>query len=150
MEENTLENYFLIVEDAIKMLEVEPETTRGNEAGQWNLLTGELEVWVDVMPAPETNVHYFQVMTPFCQIPPENADSFMLEILKRNYQMIDSSFTIFNGGIYLRCIKDMIYLDAEQCFVAINRIGYYAIEYKKALKELYQLIPIVLEEDSKH
>lgn len=136
-----------MVESAIIKLELDPATVRGEEKGQWNLFTGDIEVWIDLMPAPEGEGMYFQVMSPFCEIPSNLKEQFLSNILKLNYTMIESCFVLFEGGVYLRVIREIEFLNQDQCFYAINRIGYYATKFKQELFPKYLLKSIQHKED---
>ncbi len=133
------------VEEALKMAGIDPIQCRSEAEGQWNLKKDDLEVWIDLLPIEQNDRTYLQVMSPIALVPSNNPLAFMGELLEINYQIIDASFCVFEGGAYLKIMREIENLDAEDVLLAINRIGYYASIMEKELTEKYKVEKIQLQ-----
>lgn len=142
-----LNKYYSKVDEAITLVGIDPELCRGKEDGQWNLMSEDLEVWIDVMYVEESESTYFQVMAPVCQLPSSMLAEFCQEVLEINYQLVDAAFVVFNDGAYLKVMRDAKNLSTDDMFTALNRIGFYGSYYSKELMTKYKAEKIEHEED---
>ena len=133
------------VEEALKMAGIDPVLSRSEAEGQWNLKKDDLEVWIDLLPIEQNDRTYLQIMSPIALVPTDNPFPFMAELLEINYQIIDASFCVFEGGAYLKIMREIENLDAEDVLLAINRVGYYASVMEKELTEKYKVDKIQLQ-----
>ena len=140
-----LKEYYARVEEALKMAGIDPVLCRSEAEGQWNLQKDDLEVWIDVLFIEQNNRSYLQVMSPIVHLPSDNKEEFMSELLGINYQIIDANFCVFEGGAYLKIMREIERLEAEDILLAINRIGYYASVTEKDLVEKFKVERIALE-----
>jgi hypothetical protein len=145
--ENILEKYATIVEDGLTRIGLNPVECRKEELGQWNIQTGNLEVWVDIIQVDESETVYFQVMAPFAQLPEKNQPQLLEHLLQLNYQMVEASFVMYQEGLYLRIMRDAIRLSAEDVIAALNRVGFYGSSFLEELFPQYKLQKVELEED---
>ena len=135
----SLEKYYNIVEEGIKMTGIDPVLSRDKEAGQWIIASQATEIWIDVIDVPESGRVYFQVMCPFSENPAENREAFFQELLEASYQIIDAHFVCFNEGIYLKIMRDIDRMASDDVLLALNRVGFYGTEFAKNLFGKYNL-----------
>lgn len=128
-----LQPYYNIVENALKRMEINPEESRGEDAGQWNLRNGNATVWVDVWYLAEEKMPYFQVIAPIMTTPDKKLEEFYAEILKINYTLFEVAFSLLEDGVYLKNVKEAFDLTEEQVIFSINRCGFYADYYNDKL-----------------
>ncbi len=133
------------VEEALKMAGIDPILCRSEAEGQWNLKKDDLEVWIDLLPIEQNDRTYLQIMSPIALVPADNTLAFLSELLEINYQIIDASFCVFEGGAYLKIMREIDTLRADDVLLAINRVGYYASVVEKDLTEKYKVERILLD-----
>jgi hypothetical protein len=133
------------VEEALKMAGIDPILCRSEAEGQWNLKKDDLEVWIDLLPIEQNDRTYLQIMSPIALVPADNTLAFLSELLEINYQIIDASFWVFEGGAYLKIMREIDTLRADDVLLAINRVGYYASVVEKDLTEKYKVERILLD-----
>lgn len=76
-----IDTYYKMVDDAIADLGLNPEETRGQQEGQWNLKKGRFDIMVDVWEQEQQYI--FQVVAPLCGMPDENREAFMQHLLEK-------------------------------------------------------------------
>lgn len=133
----TIEHYFQMVETIISKLGVDPAICRGEEPGEWNLKKGSSNVWVNVWKVQDQDYGYIQVMGPITQIPVENRDIFMTEVLEINHTLYGVAFSKYKEWLYIRAIRELDGLDEHEANSIITRIGSYADEYDNYFKNKY-------------
>lgn len=136
-----LSNYYRIVEDAIEALGVNPTETRTQKAGQWDLRKGSASVWINVFLSRERDDYgYLQIMSPVMKVQPgDKREALFEELLQLNHQLYSVAFSIHDGWLYLRTIRELEGLSMEEALAMLTRIGVYADEYDDHLKKKYGL-----------
>lgn len=138
-----LSPYFLMVEDIIRGLGVDPALCRGQNPGQYSLMLGSARVWIDVWFIESQNRAYFQAMSPVMRLPiVERQAAFFQELLEVNDKLYGVAFTVYNGWAWLKHIRETDGLDRSEAEAMINRIGVYADQYDDYLKGKYGEAPI--------
>lgn len=56
------------VEGAIKKMNIDPNLCKGDKVGQYNMVHGSVNVWIDVWHIERENRAYFQVMSPIMNL----------------------------------------------------------------------------------
>jgi len=106
-----LDQYYQIVETAVKSLGVDPEKCRDDkEQGAWALMKGEQEVWLDCWYIEEEERVYFQALSPVLEVPNDMPAPFYRESISIKIQMLHLtqinrllvSFVIQIGYSYFR------------------------------------------------
>jgi len=131
-----LKPYFEMVDAVIKDLGVNPDETRGEKEGQWDLYKGSAHVMIDVFEL-ENGWGYFQCIAPICKIPEANKIEFYEEVLERNHKLFGVGMTKFKDGIYIKTIRELEGLDKTEMTNMINRIGNYADDLDDYFKGKY-------------
>jgi len=142
-----LEKLISIVESGIQFSGVDPILARSEAEGQWNLMNGDLEVWIDLWNAEDQGKIYFQVMCPLVYIPKENEQEFLRELLDINYQTIEAYLVTFKEGVYVKVIREADFLSAEEVSISITRVGYYGDMFLKAFTEKYKAQKLILQQN---
>ncbi len=132
-----LSYYYNIVEKIIGELGVDVASTRGDDAGQWNLQKGNVPVWVDVFYDENNKSSYIQVMSPITEIPAIGKDAFYEDILNIAHDLFGLGFTKFENHIYLKSIREIEGLDESEFRATMNRIGTYSEEYEEYFKKYF-------------
>jgi len=134
-----LPNYYQIVESAIEALGVNPAETRTPKAGQWDLRKGSASVWINVFLSRERNDYgYLQIMSPLMKVPTgERQAALFKELLQLNHQLYGVAFSLHEGWLYLRAIRELEGLSTDEALAMLKRIGVYADQYDDELKEKY-------------
>lgn len=134
-----LSNYYRIVESAIEALGVNPAETRTQKAGQWDLRKGSASVWINIFLSRERDDYgYLQIMSPLMKVPQgDKRSDFFEELLHLNHQLYSAAFSMHDGWLYLRTIRELEGLSMEEALAMLTRIGVYADEYDDYLKKKY-------------
>lgn len=133
-----LSPYYFIVDNALRDLGLEPNQCRGDLPGQWNLAYGEITVGIDLWEVEEQDEKIvFQVQTPVMTLPKSKTGEFCKELCEINYVLYAVSFSIVDGTVYLKTMRDAGDIKHQDVLTAIEYCGYYAEHYQKALLEKY-------------
>jgi hypothetical protein len=133
-----ISEYYKMVEDAINVLGVDPETCKDeNEQGAWALMRGDQEVWMDCWYVEEEEIVYFQVLAPIFEIPEDMPAEFYRELLEVNYTLIGASFGVFKSMLALKLIREVNNFSKEDALLMISRVGGYAEQYGPVFSEKY-------------
>ena len=132
-----IENYYQLVDSIITKLGVDPSICRGEQPGQWNLKKGSASVWVDVWKLQDQEYGYIQIMAPITEIPVNNRDIFMTEVLEINHNLYGVGFTKYKEWLYIKAIRELEGLDEDEALAMFNRVGNYADEYDDYFKNKY-------------
>jgi hypothetical protein len=133
-----LKQYYELVEEGIRMANVKPEQCRSKTAGQWNLQRLKTDIWVDLWYMEEEGKTYFQVMTPLVEVPTENTQEFLQELLDLNYQLVSGAFVTYKNGVYVKITLDAETITPDLIFILLNRIGHYGKLFEEGLLERYK------------
>ncbi len=131
-----LKNYYDLVETVLQELGVNPEETRGNKPGQWDIYKGSAHVMIDVFEM-KNGWAYFQCLAPISKIPSDRKIEFYEEILEKNHQLFGVAMTKFKDSIYIKTIREVEAIDKTEILAQIKRIGNYADELDTFYKEKY-------------
>jgi hypothetical protein len=137
-----MQNYFQVVEDSIRMLGVDPAACRGQKEGQWSLVKGSANVWIDCWYIEREKRAYYQVMSPIMQVPPARQAELFKELLEINDKLFAVAFTVYDNWVWLKVIREADGMDANEAFGLMTRIGNYADDYDDILKEKYGVAPV--------
>ncbi len=134
------EKYYKIVEDAIRNLGVAPESCRVADQegkiipGQWNLKKGSAQIYADVYHAPEGTA-YFCVASPVVETLFSSNAKLYEKLLMHNHRMFAAAFSIYDGKVWLRIVRECEGMDAEECRKAFDRVGGYADQFDDEIKK---------------
>jgi hypothetical protein len=133
-----LRKYFDMVEDIIHVHGLDPIRCRGRYPGQYNLKRGSVSVWIDISYLEWENRSYFQVVSPIMRLPLEDRrKEYYQEVLEINDGLYGVAFTIRNGILWLKHIRETDSLDRCEIEATLQRIGYYGDKYDRYLKNKY-------------
>lgn len=133
-----MQNFFQVVEDSIRMLGIDPIACRGQKEGQWSLTKGSANVWIDCWYIEREKRSYYQVMSPVMKIPAARQAELFQELLEINDKLFAVAFTIYDGWVWLKVIREADGMDANEAFALMTRIGNYADDYDDMLKNKYE------------
>ena len=116
--------YYQLIEEAITALGLNPEDTRGQQEGQWNLKKGRFDIMVDVWE--QEKQFLFQIVSPLCSLPEENKEGFLLHLLQRNYGMSSLAYAIMDDSVFLKFTTEAENLTKEVLLMLFNKTAFYA------------------------
>lgn len=119
-----LDTYYKLVDSAIAELGINPEETRGEQAGQWNLKKGRFDIMIDVWE--QENHQLFQVVCPLCGLPDENLEAFLMHLLKKNYGMSGITYSIMEESVFLKYTTEAATLTKQNIIALLNKTAFYA------------------------
>lgn len=132
-----LKSYINIIDEAISDLGIDPEKTRGNDKGQWNLQRDELMIWVDVWTPEKADKPFFQVLTPIMTLPDEDRKDFYKELLEINNSIFTVSFALHQNYVYLKSIREAEGLTKAEVASSLHYCSYYADYYATRLLDRF-------------
>ncbi len=116
--------YYNLINEAITALGLNPEETKGENAGQWNLKKGKFDIMVDVWE--QENQFLFQIVCPLCSMPDENKDGFLQHLLQRNYGMSSVTYAMMENDVFLKYTTEAGELTKENVIMLLNKTAFYA------------------------
>jgi len=119
-----LQNYYNLVDEAISELGLNPNETKGEMSGQWNLKKGKFDIMVDVWE--QEKQFLFQVVSPLCALPDENKEGFMLYLLQKNYGLSGIAYAIMEDNVYLKYTTEVASLTKENIISLLTKTAFYA------------------------
>ena len=119
-----LTTYYKLVDTAIGELGLNPDETRGEQPGQWNLKKGKFDIMVDVWE--QENQFLFQIVSPLCGLPDENREGFLLHLLQKNYGMSSLAYAIMEDAVFLKHTTEMASLTKENIVMLLTKTAFYA------------------------
>lgn len=148
----TLLNYYAIIEDALRVVGIQPEEARCANEGEWQLQKGESEIYIDVwVPESVNQWQYYvaenpepilQIMIPIGALQAiTNRELLMADLLQLNAQLYYGAF-IFNpeqNMVALQFKRLATGINQREVLEPINALGYYAENLSIMLKERFQL-----------
>jgi hypothetical protein len=137
MSQENLQDYYGIIEGCIEKLGFDAEACRTEQLGQWNLTRGSANVWIDCWHIELQGRAYYQVMSPLIEIPQENHRQMFEELLGLNDKLFGVSFTLYNGLVWLKSIREARGMDVEEAMNILARISTYADMYDDYLSNKY-------------
>ncbi|MEK0421578.1 MAG: hypothetical protein EBV15_02565 [Bacteroidetes bacterium] len=152
-----LNNLNQAVEKAIHDMGINPEDTRGDEAGQWMLLREEMPIYLDAWEDTESNPwNYFvfekdktvfQISVPFCYAPTLKRDEFFQEMLVVNLNLMYGKFTYNekdNVAALVYRIPGMSFQTTDLQTI-VDSLCYYAEMAYHVLKDEFNLKRVLTE-----
>lgn len=141
---SSIDHFYGIVEECIRDLGLEPETTRQKDEtgavrnGSWTLYKGSAQVWIDVWHIEKEGRPYFQVMCPVMTFPEAGQQPALFqELLEINDKLFGVAFTIYQKRVWLKTIRECEGLDKSEAMAQITRVGNYSDQYDDYLKDKY-------------
>jgi hypothetical protein len=148
----TLLNYYAIVEDALRVVGIQPEEARCAKEGEWQLQKGESEIYIDLwVPESVNQWQYYvaenpepllQIMIPIGSLQAiTNRELLMADLLQLNAQLYYGAF-IFNpeqNMVALQFKRLATGINQREVLEPINALGYYAENLSIMLKDRFQL-----------
>jgi len=119
-----LNTYYNLVDSAIAELGLNPDETRGDQPGQWNLKKGRFDIMVDVWE--QENQFLFQVVSPLCGLPDDNIEGFLMHLLQKNYGMSGIAYSIMEQSVFLKYTTEANALTKENIISLLNKTAFYA------------------------
>jgi len=116
--------YYQLIDEAIMALGLNPEDTRGQNEGQWNLKKGRFDIMVDVWE--QEKQFLFQIVCPLCSLPEENKEGFLLHLLQRNYGMSSLAYAIMDDSVFLKFTTEAGTLTKDVLMMLFNKTAFYA------------------------
>lgn len=132
-----LSHYYTIIEECIQRLGVDPAVCRGEQPGQWNLTQGSANVWIDLWHIELQGRAYYQVMSPVMQLPARGLEEFLQELLSLNDKLFGVAFSLYQGMIWLKTIREARGMDVDEAMNILTRIATYADMYDDYLIDKY-------------
>lgn len=138
-EQKELDGYYNMVEEVITELGTRAEQCRSLDVngkvipGQWNLVKGSAKILADVYTTAE-GLSYFCVAAPVMMITSSDPTKLYEKLLKLNHQMYSASFSINQGWVWLRILRECEGMDRKECRNTFDRVGWYADQYDDMLK----------------
>ncbi len=137
-----MQQYINIIEEAIKLIGIDPATCRGEKPTQWNLTKGSASVWLDLWHIEKEARAYFQAISPVLSLDTvSNVAALTKELLELNHQLYGTAFTIYNNTVFVKVIREADGMDATEANAMILRVGSYADQYDDYLKNKYCVPP---------
>ncbi|MDX5321584.1 MAG: YbjN domain-containing protein [Bacteroidota bacterium] len=145
----TIEQVSAVVEEALLSLGITPEQARNEEEGQWTVYREVLEIYMDAwtLGTEQQALFYFQaddqpvfqVICPFCQVPADQYEEFLEELLDVNIALYKVSLAVRQeGGVV--CVKYRSLaqnLTKEEVLEALDAVAYYAELFSNVFREKY-------------
>ena len=119
-----ISTYYHLIDESIMALGLNPEDTRGQQEGQWNLKKGRFDIMVDVWE--QEKQFLFQIVCPLCSLPEENKEGFLLHLLQRNYGMSSLAYAIMDDSVFLKFTTEADALTKEVLMMLFNKTAFYA------------------------
>jgi hypothetical protein len=137
---SNLKNHYIIVQNAIKNLGVDPASCQvTDEPGSWCLVKGSAEVIIQIYVNHESNIAYFRVQSAFMAIP---ADvqlrvEFYEELLSISMEYVGITFGKRESMVYIKSEREAQGLDTSEVLMMIKRVGYVCDQYDDLFKRKY-------------
>ncbi len=134
-----LEPYYTIIEQVITEIGISPVECRVKDKdgkvlpGQWDLKKGSASVYVDVYTTHDGG-SYVCVASPVMKIATPKLQALYEKLLLLNHQMYAVSFSINQGWVWLRGLRECEGMDPKECRAMFDRVGWYGDHYDDELK----------------
>lgn len=119
-----INTFYKLVDEAISDLGINPEETRGEQPGQWNLKKGRFDIMIDVWEQEQQ--YLFQVVSPLCALPDDGKEPFLLHLLQRNYGMSSMAYAIMEDSVFLKHTTEAASLTKETIVMLLTKAAFYA------------------------
>lgn len=149
--QETFANYHKIIEEALAALDIPVDQARNAEEGQWTIYSEQAEIYLDLWPSgeehqwnyyfEENNVPIFQVIAPICEMPQENREAFMAELLEMNRNLFHATFlaNVEQNMVCLGFRRVATDMQVQDVLQILESIGYYAGNFGPMLANKYQV-----------
>ncbi len=147
-----IDKYYLLIEESLKHLGLNPDEARCAEAGQWLVFRSDTEIYIDVwkeqnlnewMYYPDAaNTFNFQIAAPISKLPSADRRPYFYEDLLQMNQMTQYASFVINKeeemvlAVFRRVTEN---LDKTDIIESIEAVGYYAELAWKMLNQSYDL-----------
>lgn len=145
-------SYYAVVEDALKQLDIKPESARCEGEGEWMIVKDGREIYLDVwVPEQKSQWQYylaenpepvFQIICPIARLSKDTDKQRLFEdLMQLNFHLYYASFML-NGPeniIALQYRRLATGLNQRELLEPLNAIGYYAVNLGTVLIEKFQL-----------
>lgn len=101
----TLDNIEQIVNLALEKLGVNPLDSKKENNAQWDLITTDLHIMIDVFQLSNQKV-YLQLLSKLISISEQTPSHILAEFLEENHTLIDMNLSKYKDGIYLKSIQN--------------------------------------------
>lgn len=119
-----LQNYYKLVDEAIAALGLNPDETKGEMPGQWNLKKGKFDIMIDVWE--QEKQFLFQIVSPLCALPDENKEAFLLHLLQKNYGLSGVAYAIMEDSVFLKYTTEASALTKDNIISLLTKTAFYA------------------------
>jgi hypothetical protein len=129
-----------IIEKGILKMGVEPETARGQNAGQWEFIKGSASITVGLLQNDRFPNGYFYVTSVLMSeldVPSTKKEAFYRTLLEINTTLVNMQLTVSEGLVLLMSNRDALGLDEIEVAIAINELSFYADELDDKLKDRF-------------
>jgi hypothetical protein len=123
-----------LVEQSIKLLNVDPALCRGQMPGQWSIIYKGATVWIDVFQNTQNKSWYFQAMSPLLQVPDKNKETFFDSVLEINRILYGSWICKKEDWTYVMSLREAAGLDLNEVNATLDRVAFYCSDYQGKLK----------------
>ncbi len=135
--------YYHMVEQCLTSLGINPDTAREDEPGLWSIRKGDAKIHIFVQYMEQNKDYYFWAISPICELPDEVLrKKFYEELLETNHTLYGVAFTKYDKWIYIKTIRELQGIDADEMFTLISRVGNYADMYNDILYAKYAAVKL--------
>jgi hypothetical protein len=147
------------IENALRLMGIEPSDARNEDHGQWFLMNEDMPIYIDAWQEEEsTPWNYFkfkedptifQITVPFCYGPTLKKNEFMEELLVVNLNLHYGKFS-FNpqeNVVALAYRKPGSQMQESELKDVIDALGYYAEMAYHVLKDEFNLKRVLVNEE---
>ncbi len=119
-----LQDLIIKIEIAISKLGINPGQAKQAE-GQYNISKDQkVQIYVDAFE--ENGSVFFQILSPFMNIPSNNPTDFLKKLLSENHGLVEASFAIIDNSVYIKhTVEEKGQLTEDAVIVSLQRIAYY-------------------------
>lgn len=119
-----LQDLIIKLEIAISKLGINPGQAKQAE-GQYNISKDQkVQLYMDAF---EENGHlFFQVLSPFTNLPETDQPAFLMKLLKENHGLVDASFAVIDNTVFIKnTTEEKGQLTEDHILESLQRIAYY-------------------------
>jgi len=138
---NPLQPYFNLAEQVIGGLGVQPDLCRQKDdkgnwiPGEWSLTKGSATIYVSIWIPDNNNPRgYCCIASPVMQVVTQKLKELYERLLTENHNMWAVSFSINQGWVWLRSLRECDGMDANELRAMFDRVGWYADDLDDKLK----------------
>ena len=118
--------YQYIVEKAIARLGLNPNKCLIKK-GNWQLKKGRVKL--DILFFEQNGLQYFKAAALIAKVPDNANTDFYKKLLEFNTELNGLAFYIKEGTVYLKSVREVSGMDANEAFSMITKVGNYADKF---------------------